>query len=154
MRALIFLHRTKRAQCVHDVTCLPRFADHYGASISGSGADMHAPLPNQPITTTHGDMPTFTENGKGKGLGYSSQSFSEHNGNEARQTYHGTPPPPSPLKLGTLAAALLLGGTYIREYYSRIPCNDYSCRLQHFVPMQSKMTAAEALRPTLHSVQY
>ena len=37
--------------------------------------------------TQHGAL-RRGQNGKGKGLAPSAQNFAEHNGNEARQTYH------------------------------------------------------------------
>jgi hypothetical protein len=44
-----------------------------------------------PLTNSHGALVRFRDNGKGTGTFPTSQSMSEHNGNEARQTYHGLP---------------------------------------------------------------
>lgn len=72
-----------------------RYNHHYGMSISGKGASSAAKNfdPEAPVTNTHGGPHwVHTPNGEDSGQGFYAQSMSEHNGNEARQTYHGMPP--------------------------------------------------------------
>lgn len=79
---------------VEHVPCYESYNHHYAQMIIGKGADGTAKNfdPEAPVQNSHGG-PRWVAipNGKDSGSGFSTQSFNEHNGNEARQTYHGMP---------------------------------------------------------------
>lgn len=76
------------------VPCYESYNHHYVSHLHGKGADLEvrparSGAPTSPYGTGHGGPEyVFTPNGKGAGLAPTSQAFSEHNGNEHRQTYH------------------------------------------------------------------
>ena len=82
----------KTAAGVESVPCYESYNHHYVSHISGKGADIAVKMPHPddptPSTTHGGPRFIFSDNGKGSGTAPTSQAFSEHNGNEARQTYH------------------------------------------------------------------
>ena len=72
---------------LYNLLCIHTLVAH----ISGKAADIHVEIPSPLSDTsdlTHGGPHyKFIDNGKGSGLAPISQAFSEHNGNEMRQTY-------------------------------------------------------------------
>ena len=76
---------------VERVPCYESYNHHYAMSMHGAGVDIEYVEEWAPAQNSHGG-PRYvtTPNGKDSGT-YSTQSFNEHNGNEARQTYHGMP---------------------------------------------------------------
>lgn len=75
------------------VPCYESYNHHYGSSIHGKGADMEVISDEElkQMPNPHGLLVRYSDNGQGSGQFPTSQSMSEHNGNEARQTYHGLP---------------------------------------------------------------
>lgn len=80
------------------VPCYDSYNHHYVAYLRGRGADVtrHNPSPSEapPIQLSHPHPVTFHSNDKDEeaaSVGFAAMAFSEHNGNEARQTYHGLP---------------------------------------------------------------
>ena len=74
------------------VPCYDSYNHHYVSAIHGKGAFIKV---QRPLPLTHGSEFTVsaTEHSHtDQTTGFDSQSFNEHNGNEARQTFHGMPP--------------------------------------------------------------
>ena len=76
-----------------DVPCYESYNHHYGAHLSGKGVRIrYVDTSGMPLQNDHGhDIAFDVIPGTPHSAGFHAQSFSEHNGNEARQTYHGLP---------------------------------------------------------------
>ena len=74
------------------VPCYESYNHHYVSYLKGKGADLEV-RPRNPTEAPGpyghgGPQHVFKDNGKGSGKWPTNHAFSEHNGNEHRQTYH------------------------------------------------------------------
>ena len=74
------------------VPCYESYNHHYAMALHGAGVDIEYVEDWSPAQNTHGGPHYLSKpNGRGAGSTFTAQAMNEHNGNEARQTYHGLP---------------------------------------------------------------